>query len=433
MPVSLYRFFAGIACGIYLVIAPIAAETLVFPPYFHSYGIRKATPAKLFMFFGNKTVFDDPQGIAAVKMKSRDDLATVKDDDELTVYGVNSGRCEIIYNTSMWGLSIYGSRGCGKGQFSAPQGIAADPDGNVYIADCGNGRIVHLFNPKKEVQWVGAFPDKTRGDGGLVSPCQIAVDSKGLIYVSDFKLGRIAVFNASGKLCTIISGAPGALFENGPSMLAVADGADQWGNFSGEQCLYCADRNGKRLWKIDLNGAVLAIADMPSGHEACYGATDYFHSLWVTDRWAHCILKFDHNLRLLDVFGSQGTGKNQFVEPRGITIWKRFGQTFIAEKKGAQYFWVGTDLKSKKLSAAASGGWRLAVNATEFSFVSLFSLSNRDTMWVLPRRMIEPGETCLDFDGAGRRELPAPLWLKIEPTYSSYMYFSWNYPIAVTH
>jgi hypothetical protein len=40
------------------------AESLVFPPYLHSYGIRKATPAHLFMILKGATKFDDPQGLA---------------------------------------------------------------------------------------------------------------------------------------------------------------------------------------------------------------------------------------------------------------------------------------------------------------------------------------------------------------------------------
>ena len=141
-------------------------ETLVFPPYLHSYG-SKATPAKLFLFFGLKTSFDDPQGIATVKMKSRDDTSTTKDDDEVVVYGVNSGRSELIYNTSMWGLARYGTRGSESGQFLNPKGIAIDANGNVYVADCGNNRIVHLFNPGKTVSWIGVFGRKTALDPGL--------------------------------------------------------------------------------------------------------------------------------------------------------------------------------------------------------------------------------------------------------------------------
>jgi len=407
-------------------------ETLVFPPYLHSYGVRKATPAKLFLFFGLKTSFDDPQGIATVKMKSRDDTSTTKDDDEVVVYGVNSGRSELIYNTSMWGLARYGTRGSESGQFLNPKGIAIDANGNVYVADCGNNRIVHLFNPGKTVSWIGVFGRKTALDPGLSGPSQIALDADGEIYVSDPGNRRIAVYKPSGDLLRVISGPSNAPFENGPSMLAVADGKQRWSYFSGERSLYCADGNGTRLLKMDLRGAIVVRASMPPGHKAFYAAADYFHNVWVTDKENHCIVKFDKDLRLLDVFGSRGDDKNQFLEPRGIAIWQRFGQVFIAEKKGAQYFWVGTDLKSKELIEKGNSRYVLNVNVTEYSFISLFETAGRDTSWLISKRLVFPGGASINFSDVKKTLFPgASIVLKTEPTYSSYLYNSWTYPMSL--
>ena len=150
--------------------AALRSQSLVEPPYLHSYGIRKATPAKLFMFFGPITQFDDPEGLATAKMKSRDDPKTIQDDDEVVVYGVNSGRNQLIYNTSMWTLGLYGSKGSGDNQFLSPRGVAIDENGNVYVVDSGNNRVVQLFNPKKEVRWVHAFTGKSATDPGLLAP-----------------------------------------------------------------------------------------------------------------------------------------------------------------------------------------------------------------------------------------------------------------------
>jgi DNA-binding beta-propeller fold protein YncE len=418
--------------AMFLLARNASGESLVFPPYMHSYGIRKATPAKLFLFFGLKTCFDDPQGIATVKMKSRDDTSTTKDDDEVVVYGVNSGRSELIYNTSMWGLARYGTRGSGSGQFLNPKGIAIDADGNVYVADCGNNRIVHLFNPGKTVDWVGVFGIKTTSGPGLSGPSQISLDAEGEVYVSDPGNHRIAVYKPSGNLCRTILGPADAPFENGPSMLTIADGKQRWSYFSGERALYCADAQGTRLLKMDLNGAIIVRASMPSGHKAFYAATDYFHNVWVTDKENNCIVKFDKDLRLLDVFGSRGDDKNQFQEPRGIAIWQRFGQVFIAEKKGAQYFWVGTDLKSKELIDKGNSRYVLNVNVTEYSFISLFETAGRDTSWLISKRLVFPGGASINFSDVKKTVFPsASMVLKTEPTYSSYLYNSWTYPMSL--
>jgi hypothetical protein len=241
------------------------------------------------------------------------------------------------------------------------------------------------------------------------------------------------VFTASGEACRTFPEHAEFTFENGPGMLAIADGAvDRWDYFLNEHVLYCADRNGTRLWKIDLSGRVLKQISLAADEKAGYAAVDFYHNLWITDREKHCVLKFDKDLGLLDVFGSYGTGKNQFIEPRGIAIWKRYGQVFIAEKKGAQYFWIGTDLKSRDLVKKENKLYSLALNLTEYSFISFFKLNGRDTSWVISRRFVNPGETSIDFFDAKNIIGPgAAMMLKAEPTYSSYLYNSWVYPVSV--
>ena len=102
----------------------VKTETLVFPPYRHSYGIRKARQSHLTMFLPGVR-FDEPAGIAAAKMEARDEAGTDLDDDEVVVYGVNSGKHQIIYNTSMRSLAVYGQKGSIQGCFRNPKGLQA--------------------------------------------------------------------------------------------------------------------------------------------------------------------------------------------------------------------------------------------------------------------------------------------------------------------
>jgi hypothetical protein len=415
-----------------LLFTAIDSETLVFPPYGHSYGIRKAKPAHLFMLLGPRTFFDDPQGLATTRLESWEDTTTKKDDDEVVVYGVNSGRHEIIYNTSMWTLAVYGGKGSGIDQFCSPKGIAADPKGNVYVADSGNNRVVHLFNPGRGLRWKKSFGEKLSADKGLEGPSRISLDQSGNIYVNDPGNSRIVVFTKDGDLLKKIPGDNKYSFESGPTALVVADGTNRWSHFKKEQFIFCADLNGTRLWKIDMQGILIKKTNLPQGYQACYAAIDYYHNIWLTDTYNHCVLKYDRNLQLLDIFGSYGTGDNQFVETRGITIYQRFGQVFIAEKKGAQYYWIGTDLKSFNLSRQRPGKYYLTVNATEFSFVTLFSVSGSDTSFLLKRRMITPGGCRFPvFQMESGKITRNQLTLKIEPTYSSYTYNAWFFPVSV--
>lgn len=412
------------------VMAP-GAETLVFPPYRHSYGIRKATPKHLFMFFGPRTFFDDPRGLATAKMRSRDDPETENDDDEVVVYGVNAGRHQIIYNTSMWSLALYGSKGTGKDEFTEPRGVACDVEGNVYVADSGNSRIVHLYNPKRKVSWVKAIDGAKSAAGALRGPSQVSLDEQGLVYVTDTGNRRIVVFAPDGAVKRVIlGGAEG--FVDGPTTIAVADGRSRWSYFRTERYVFCADKAGTRLWKMSLDGDVIKTVALPDGHRAAYGATDYYHNFWITDTHNHCLLKYDHNLVLLDTFGSKGDGDNQFIEPRGIAIWKRYGQTFIAEKKGAQYYWMGVEAKALSLKCAPDKKRIVAGTAlTEYSYVSVLRPVNGDTLTVLKRRMIFPGPRSTSFPVD--KAVPGTKYIvRIEPTYSSYTYYHWDHTVALS-
>ncbi len=422
----------ALCVSVVMIAFQVSAESLVFPPYGHSHGIRKATQVHLFLFLPFAK-FSDPQGLATAKMESRDDPSTEHDDDEVVVYGVNSGRHQLIYNTSMWGLASYGKKGSGRGEFLSPKGIACDPKGNVYVVDAGNNRIVHLFNPKKKVAWVKAFTGKDTGDSGLRSPMQVALDADGRIYVTDTGNRRMVIFDKSGKVVGKITPGGTGSFQDGPTTLAVADGRFRWSYYTGERCVFCADNNGKRLWKIDFAGNVEKTVAMPEGYHAFYGAVDYYHNFYVTDKHNHCILKFDHDLNLIDRFGSYGKGDNQFIEPRGITIWKRYGQTFVAEKGGAQYYWVGTELK-------AVGFWKkktphhycIKTNVAEYCYISLFSVSGTDTITYMTHKFIRPGERLFPFKNEKISKAPdTGFLLRVEPTYSSYTYYHWDYPITL--
>ena len=130
--------------------------TFVFPAFKHTYGIRKAGSTELFLFMGFKVNFKNPEGLAAVRLNSWEDPEDPHDDDELTVYGVNSGQNNIIYNKSMWALGVYGLYEDDNQLLNRPHGISANNKGDVYVADTGNHRVVRLYNPTDELQFITA-------------------------------------------------------------------------------------------------------------------------------------------------------------------------------------------------------------------------------------------------------------------------------------
>jgi sugar lactone lactonase YvrE len=68
-------------------------------------------------------------------------------------------------------------------QFKAPQGLAVDTRGNVYVADTGNAAVVEI--PANH-NLSGAIPLLVgTGVAGFVNPVAVAVDPNGYIYVAD--------------------------------------------------------------------------------------------------------------------------------------------------------------------------------------------------------------------------------------------------------
>lgn len=319
-------------------------STFVFPTYYHTYGIRKAGPVQLFLFMGFKVKFKNPQGLACVRLDSWEDPQDKHDDDEVTVYGVNSGQNNIIYNKSMYALGVYGLDEPKRQQLKEPHGITANRYSDVYVADTGNHRIVRLFNPGDQLKYVNDIGSFGNAAGAFNRPQQVAIDSKGNIYITDTGNNRVQVFDKKNQFRfsfdreqTFIS----------PRAVAVTDQDKDYQYFR-DGFIVVTDSLDRRISIMDLNGQLLKTARIQqTGFQTGkieYAAIDYYNQILLTDSQNHCIHKFDKNLKHITSFGSYGDDDFQFNEPRGIAIYRRFGQLFVAEKTGAQYYWVGSDV-----------------------------------------------------------------------------------------
>ena len=413
--------------------------TLVYPPFGHCLGMHRATAFHLFLYLGASTSFNEPAGLAAVKLDALDDPSTTSDDDELTVYGLNSGACEIIFNTSLVNVETYGECGDGRGQFRNPLGIAADRRGNVFVADTGNHRIVRLLHRDARMEFVKSFGSEGRGQLQFSTPSQVALGVSGTLYVTDTGNDRVVVMTSTGQWLHEITGDDeGELTFEHPVGLAVVEGDDPWISRR-QDFMVVSDRGGGRLVKISREGKLLgtaAAADLPlpsARFDAL--AIDYYGSVYATDRPNGRIHKFDSHLRYVTSVGNSGTGDIEMDEPRGITLWRRFGQIFITERSGAQYFWIGTDILD--LSTSTEGirpgedNVRLRYFLTEVARVTVELVdSDGDVVHTLvDNRRRATGENVERWDGKfGRHGGPAPpgvytLRVSARPTYSSGEYF----------
>jgi len=148
----------------------------------------------------------------------------------------------------------------GQGRYSSffdPRGIAMDDNGNLYVADSGNG-LIRKITPSGLVSTI-----KTTGT--YFYPNAVAVDHAGVIYMTDGN--AIAKIGLDGVV-TVIAGnrdATGAYVDgqgiaarfNAPSGIAI----DNNGN------IYVADSNNNCIRKIDATGLVTTFAGGVKGYQ----------------------------------------------------------------------------------------------------------------------------------------------------------------------
>jgi sugar lactone lactonase YvrE len=105
------------------------------------------------------------------------------------------------------------------GDFGAPQGVALDSDGNVYVADTLNNRV-EIFDA--DGSFISTFGKNGDGPGYFARPKGIAVDGDGHIWVADEMTDRLQVFNRDGQLLTYIGVGHGELPGQFKALIGVA-------------------------------------------------------------------------------------------------------------------------------------------------------------------------------------------------------------------
>jgi uncharacterized protein (TIGR03437 family) len=143
-----------------------------------------------------------------------------------------------------------------------PEGVAVDSAGNIYIADTGDNRIRKVSNGViMTVAGTGAAG--FGGDNGpatvaqLIGPAGITADSAGNLYITDSGNNRIREVS-NGVIATIAGGGVPSFGDNGPAKSAqlispVTVAVDSAGN------LYIADTYNERIRKVS-NGAITTVA-----------------------------------------------------------------------------------------------------------------------------------------------------------------------------
>jgi DNA-binding beta-propeller fold protein YncE len=298
----------------------------------------------------------------------------------------------------------------------------------VYVADTGNDRIVHLWNSGKELAFAASMGSRGRSPGRFSAPRQVALDTEGNIYVTDWGNNRIQVLGYHGELRAVFDHIPH------PDGIAVNDTAAEW-SYHKEYALYVSASDRRQILRLDERGQIagrVEAGDTPYAEATfAYLALDYYDNVYATDPINHCIHKFDRQLNYIVSYGKKGTKHTgEFLSPRGIAIWRRFGQVLVAEKQGAQYYWIGSDLLDVELAYLPKAEVvRVSFRPTEYAYVSIEVFNGEQLVRRLWRKVIAnpvPKGTHWDLkDDAGSRVAPGAYEVRmtVEPTYSSYRHF----------
>ena len=408
-----------VAVCLVLIGAGWQETTLIPPPFWHDLGYHRASKFYLDMYLGGDFHYDDPQGIACEKLRVEDDTTTSQDDHILSVFAVNSGTGQILYNTGMRKLSVYGREGSGDGEFRHPHGVAVNRAGDVYIADTDNGRIVRLLYLKDGLQFV-------RSSGGIARPYGVALDSRGQVYVTDSSASQVLVLDTMGKVVQRWAGM------EAPTGIAVLDA---WAarNYGSSDFAVVIDRNGTRVNKLSRTGELIASVQARDiglvSARFAYCAVDCYGSIYVTDEENDQIHKFDSELHYLVSFGRTGTGDGEFRSPRGITIGRQFGQVFVAEAEGGQYLWLGLDAYMigcfPSVMARDQPGTTIALYSTEMAdlTINIYGRNGKLVRNLFPSESREkPGDVLIVWDGRDDKGVPVPpgdyqVKASLRPTY----------------
>ncbi len=267
---------------------------------------------------GSAALFTNPGGVAV--------------DSAGTVYVADTGNHTVrkvtpsgMVTTLAGQAGVPGSAdGAGSAaRFAAPESVAVESAGAVYVADTGNSAI-RVISPAGIVRTLAGEAGAPGGADGLGNaarfnqPAGVAVDSAGNVFVADTWNGTIRRITAAG-LTTTLAGSPGAegisdgVGTNAGFYLPEAVAVDNGGN------VYVADGRNRTIRKITPAGVVTTLAGLAGawgsadgvGSNARFGlpwglAVDSAGNLYVADMGDGTIRKITPDRRVTTVAGRAG-------------------------------------------------------------------------------------------------------------------------------
>jgi uncharacterized protein (TIGR03437 family) len=213
---------------------------------------------------GSDFAADGPSALAAIFSQTEgiaiDSSGTIyiADADDNRVRKINpNGSIQTVAGTGVAGFAGDGGSS-NTAMLSHPYGVVVDAQGNLYIADLGNGRVRRISSGGTiaTVAGGGTIAPGGNGDGGpatsvqLLEPRNIAVTPDGTLYISDFGAHRVYRITPGGILTTLAgTGSAGFSGDGGASQLAQLNSPAGLA-FDSTGALYIADSANNRIRRV---------------------------------------------------------------------------------------------------------------------------------------------------------------------------------------
>lgn len=241
-----------------------------------------------------------------------------------------------------------------------PHTLTTDRNGNFYVADTGNGRVL-VFDSRGQ-------PVRKIGEGKIATPVGISIaEDNNDIYISDRIQNAVLIFNSKGKfkksfymhmpLDVKVVKDKVYITTFGPVFVTSRDGkvvqkigarGREKGQFDfangiavgakGE--MYVSDLNNLRLQALEKSGEVKwVVGEPPADMKAVdrrFGlpagiAIDEKERLFLVDAFHHSLRILDNKGKELVEYGERGNEEGQLYQPAGITYLGN-GKIAIADK-----------------------------------------------------------------------------------------------------
>ena len=171
--------------------------------------------------------------------------------------------------TTIVGSGFYGYAGDGgqaiNAEMEAPESIAVDSAGNIYIPDSDVGVVRKVIASTGVIATIaGTGTQGYSGDGGpatsaqLNNPMAVAVDAAGNVYISDQNNNRIRKVDASTGVITTVAGTGTADYsgDNGAATSAALSSPEGIA-FDGAGNLYIADTENSVIRKLTVSTGII--------------------------------------------------------------------------------------------------------------------------------------------------------------------------------